>query len=564
MLSSLLAIALEIIVGLALKYSISSITLFAVATELVFLFTIQIDNLVLRRQSRIATYRRLAAISILSNLMWLALGVLASMTKIFVNDEPRFVALFVVGMFFAISFRAFVFGSVFYGETFYSLPISIVQPILLAFPILELKNVFVPSLPVILAFSLGVIYLISIELYLHFINSSLPIAGSRPLQLLQAFLSAWTLEDPGKMEEIFDRASKESEASTELLRVGSPKKSALIVVPGIHPGPFFPVGSSNLPGEIYLSLGTGETLPLTVHSISDHELNLPSKQEVAKYISSLKEPEKIEEGRSMTFPVIRTQEKATATGIAFGSTCVIMLTQAPYGMEDFPATVRNEIESYSKNAGFKLCLVVDTHNSEGPKPSEAECKRIVDVAREVIDELKSAKRELFSIGLAHTSEIGGELPKDVGPGGIGLIEFRNHSGSYCIAVADANNAKIGFREQVFSEFERSTGAKILELCTSDTHVTAARTLSAKGYLALGDLISVENLTSILKQLYEKAKQETSAGEYAAMHVQSKVKTIGGELLNSFSSTMDKTSNTAKSGAKVLVAFGVVIALIAML
>ena len=76
---------------------------------------------------------------------------------------------------------------------------------------------------------------------------------------------------------------------------------------------------------------------------------------------------------------------------------------------------------------------------------------------------------------------------------------------FCFVITDANNSKLGFREEVFREFEKNTGARILELCTSDTHVTAAKTSSAKGYFALGDLISVEEFGSILKSLHDLAK-----------------------------------------------------------
>ena len=57
---------------------------------------------------------------------------------------------------------------------------------------------------------------------------------------------------------------------------------------------------------------------------------------------------------------------------------------------------------------------------------------------------------------------------------------------FCFVIVDANNSKLGFREEVFKDFEKIAGVRILELCTSDTHVTAAKTSGAKGYVALGD------------------------------------------------------------------------------
>ena len=558
--TSIITIALAVTVGLSLKRPASSIVTFAVLTELVLLLTVGIDAVALK--SGIATYRRLAAISILSNLVWLAAALVGSFVNLEANDAPRLVALVILGLLFAVSFRTFILSSIFYGRIFYALPLSLVQPVLLAIPIFELQNVLVMSAPIILAISLGVLYVIAMEVYLYRINNSLPIAGLRPLQLLQAFLSAWVLEDPGKLEKVFDHISRETTVSTGLLRIESSVKSALLVVPGIHPGPFHPVGSSNLPGEIYSNLKTNEVVPLTVHSISDHELNLSSKEEVSKYISTLKEPNKIDEGRSMTCSVVKTKGKATVTGIAFGQTCLVMLTQAPHGMEDFPPSVRTEIQSYSKEAGFRYCLVIDTHNSEGAKPNEEECGDAVSAAKEVVTELKDSKREPFTVGLSHS--MGGGLPRDVGPGGVGLVLFGGKEGEYCLVITDANNAKLGFREELFGQFEKVTGARILEICTSDTHVTAARTTGAKGYLALGDVVAVDQFVKMLKSLYDEAKANKEEGSYSTMEIQSSVKTIGGEMLDQFSAIMDKTSNTAKTGAKLLAALGVVVVLLTIL
>ena len=69
---------------------------------------------------------------------------------------------------------------------------------------------------------------------------------------------------------------------------------------------------------------------------------------------SLENPNRIDEGKAMTLPVVKRQGKATATGIAFGSTCLVALTQAPYGMEDFPIKVKNEIDRIADEKGFKL------------------------------------------------------------------------------------------------------------------------------------------------------------------------------------------------------------------
>ncbi|MGA2874760.1 MAG: DUF2070 family protein [Nitrososphaerales archaeon] len=560
--ASIPAILLEVIVQSVLKVTLTRVLAFAILTELILLLTIEIDRQLLKRRSGVGTYRRIAAIAIISNMLWLLIGLVALLVFLLSRNDGRFIALVIVGLFFAVCFRAFIFGSIFYGNTIQGLPLSFVQPVLLGIGIVYVWNTSkINEFEIITAVLAGMVYLIAIEAYLRSVNNSAPIGGMKPLQLLQAFLSAWTLEDAAKIEDVLGKVSKTTDVGTSMIRIegSSNGENALIIVPGIHPGPFYPIGSSNLPGDIYSKLRTAQTVPLTVHSISDHELNLPSKSEVESYVVSLENPKQIDEGKAMTLPVVKKQGKATATGIAFGSTCLVALTQAPYGMEDFPIRVKNEIDRISNEKGFKLALVIDTHNSEGAKPNEKECGDAINAAREAIDELTKSKQQNFKLGFAHSSELNVSIPKDVGPAGMGLLYFEvGESCKYCFVIVDANNSKLGFREEVFKDFEKIAGVGILELCTSDTHVTAAKTSGAKGYLALGDLVSVDAFVAVLNSLHDIAKSRVGAGSFDASSVTTHVKTIGSEILQDFSGLIDNTSSAAKRGAEILGILGAAI------
>ncbi|HKW04318.1 MAG TPA: DUF2070 family protein, partial [Nitrososphaerales archaeon] len=135
---------------------------------------------------------------------------------------------------------------------------------------------------------------------------------------------------------------------------------------------------------------------------------------------------------------------------------------------------------------------------------------------------------------------------------------------FCLVIADANNSILGFREKVMEEFETKTSTRILEICTSDTHVTAAKTRDAKGYLALGDVTQVSKFTEILKALYEMAKSRISPSTFSSSVAISNVKTIGGQILNDFSGLLDSASSVGKYGAEVLAILGIVITAIVAL
>ncbi|MDA4130986.1 MAG: DUF2070 family protein, partial [Thaumarchaeota archaeon] len=193
------------------------------------------------------------------------------------------------------------------------------------------------------------------------------------------------------------------------------------------------------------------------------------------------------------------------------------------------------------------------------KPNGEETENIIKVASELIAELSSAKQQSFKVGFAHSSEIGSKLPNDVGPAGIGLLYFDlSNTSRFCFLVVDANNAKLGFREKILEEFLAKTEVRILEICTSDTHVTAARTFEAKGYLALGDRMSHEDFVSVLLLLFEKARSRSSVGQFSTLATISQVKTIGGEVMDDFSGLLDETSLIAKRGAAALALVAVVV------
>jgi putative membrane protein len=102
--------------------------------------------------------------------------------------------------------------------------------------------------------------------------------------LLQAFLSAWTEQKGDRMEEIVESRAEEKDVKSFVLQFyPNPSNQAeiSIVLPGVHPGPFKPIGGSNLPYEL---LRIFSSRALVVHSASDHSFNIPSKNVLAKFL----------------------------------------------------------------------------------------------------------------------------------------------------------------------------------------------------------------------------------------------------------------------------------------
>lgn len=573
--ASVIAGATTIAVRITLKTSLLQILFYLFITVIALLSSIEIDRRVLSRRTRIATYRRLTSISIVSGSLWFALSILGILAYLVTGADSKLFSLVILGALFAIAIRALLIGSLFYTHSWQGVPLAFVQPAILILPTIYSPQLFTSKMllgtadPAAAVIG-GLIAIAAIEVYVSSINRVSHYENFKPIDLLQSFLNAWAAEDATNLERFLDVVSKEGVVKSQMISFqhspsagDSSSKNALIVVPGPHPGPFYPIGSSNLPFDIFQKLSSETLVPMVVHSISDHDLNLPSKKQVERYVSTLNSANAtVESGAEMSSPFVKKNNKATVSGISFGSTALLAITQAPDGMEDFPIDVKNVIESYSSKLGFKNLLLIDAHNSEGEKPSEKECADAVKTASDVLEALRNAEMHSFKIGVAHSSELAQTIEKDIGPAGVGLILFEipETSESFSFVVVDANNSSIGFRDKVIQGYEKSTSSMMLEICTSDTHVTAAKTSEAKGYRALGDVISASKFIEILKLLYYNAKSNLSPASFSSSIVSSEVKTIGGEVLNNFSGLLDSASSVAKNGAEVLAILAVAVSI----
>jgi putative membrane protein len=87
-----------------------------------------------------------------------------------------------------------------------------------------------------------------------------------------------------------------------------------LVIPEVHPGPFLSVGGSNLPYVLYNAF-SGRAMVL--HGVSDHALNIPSKEEVDRYLTSLKSAKKLSSHSRCSRPVRVEDGHCSVTGIRF-------------------------------------------------------------------------------------------------------------------------------------------------------------------------------------------------------------------------------------------------------
>jgi putative membrane protein len=507
------------------------------------LYAAKMIDYVLLRNAPVAKFTKIYHTAAFANILWsitIALGIATS----FVLGRDTDVSVIVAGMLLAAGLRIGIFTSVFGTGLTRAILISPILPLLFFVSFIPLDNILAYiSDPAGVGFGLTFMAISTVW-------SMTADRAGRPnvkstFNLLQAYLLAWTEHNPKPMEVIMEDRARQSRVNTYTLSLNTPSGRSLIVLPDIHPGPFYPVGGSNLPYEIYRAYSANAIHAVVMHSVSDHSLNLPSRVQLESYLKSLdlQNQNLVEHGNTCTEPIAVQVNSARVSGIAFGKVAVLMLSLAPHGMEDVPEIIRKEVERYATSRGFSNVLVIDTHNSMGEHLSEEDSSDMLKVCRIVLDEMIMKPQHNFKFGFCHSSEIDARA-NDVGPAGMSVMMASVNGRSFAICWADANNMANGLREHIV-EHLAANDVSVLEICTSDTHYTSGNARNITGYFTFGSLTKTDDASKWYLEMAERARGRLEHASYEAALASSEVKIMGTEQFSDYSNALDKALNVTK-------------------
>ena len=360
-------------------------------------------------------------------------------------------------------------------------------------------------------------------------------------KLLQAYLSAMSTKDPTEMEAIIEPSSKKSSITTSQIKFENQSKNEFrMVLPEIHPGPFHPVGGSNIPYLIYKNM---DSSAMVMHSVSNHALNLPNQEEVQSYLESLSQSTVKFSGSLCTEPVTVQINKARCVGIMFEETAVLFLSLSPHGMEDIPISIRTEIEQFAENRDFKRIMVVDCHNAMGEEINDTDGVDMLTAAKSTLDTLKT--KDMHEMKFGYANSLGMEIDtQDIAKGGISILCLEINSKKYYLGWADANNMENGVREQIVEHFSNNN-YELIELCTSDTHYTSSGVRNKNGYFQLGIITKPQVIANWYLHLAKQAEKNVESGKFDVIESQSDVKVMGPSIFESFSKCLDNALRITK-------------------
>ncbi|MBI3841042.1 MAG: DUF2070 family protein [Thaumarchaeota archaeon] len=491
----------------------------------------------------IGNFRRTAAVLLTGEAIWLFFSSLGLAFGRLSGSNPPLANAIVFGALVCAGVEFLVINGAFTGSTILSLLLSGVHPG--ATLVLMYLNGFGGMDPT--AATLGVLAFIVIAAFIPLLKRRKTSRGHSALSLFRSFMKTWAGGESAELEAIISDHSEEADVTTKVLRFQTKGADTLLVFPGVHPGPFHPIGSYDLPGVVSKAFaGLGNAM--TFHRPGGHEKNLATKAETQRFASLAAEFTKsivTREGVQMRGPMRAQIGNASVTSSAFADDLIVTISFAPLGSDDLNAAVEDELARPASIAGFEASIV-DSHNSIDHRQVSPDT---ADSSWELLfEKMKQEETRPFMVAYSHSSELGFPPAEDLTENGVGLLMVESAGMKQVLALADANNAVPRLKGEVAAALEAS-GFGLLEFCTSDSHNLAARGLTvARGYKALGEETSVESIVKLILEMAKLAEGRLVPVRYGSGQISSKVRVFGSRALEEFA---DITQASSKFGSRYL-------------
>jgi putative membrane protein len=511
----------------------------------------------------IASRRRIIAMLLVGSLLWFVSSIVGVVYSHFTGNARGLAAAVYFGAFLTAGFESIIVSGAFISKLTFSVPLGAVHPaiLILALSYTGGTNYVLDARmlgPGIVAWALAPIMIFGLlRIWTR--------KGDRSIPLFQAFLKTWVAHNPVELEKILARYTETVSVTTSIVNFQLPDQNLLLILPGIHPGPFYPVGSYNLPGLLFEMARTMNSTALTLHRPGGHERNLATEEAARHYVESVinfaNEMSSGNHSATMRGPVRTRESRTNATGMALNDNMLLFLSSSPSGTDDIDLAVEEKLLLLARAQGLKLS-VVDAHNSIN---QERERIQVSDERpwMQLFLLVKDQKRQEFKVGFAHSSEIKLKHSSDLSDAGIGVLVLDIAGERWVLVVADSNNA-VSEARKLTEEGVESAGFKLLEICTSDTHNLAARGLTInRGYFALGESTPMPEVAEAVVELTGIASKRLTSCHHSVGDSTEALEVLGTESINEFALTAGRSSRFAKLYTKVALPLTVLLFVLAV-
>ena len=477
--------------------------------------------------------------SFFGNMLWVVTILMGILSSLVLSKE---ISLFFItfGMILFASFRIGLYTTTLGASLKKAWAIAFIQPLAIFFVLIP-QELWVSMLSNPIALGYGCSFLIIASAWSITTDRAGRPGMESTHKTIQAYLASQG-NDVEDAEELMEEHATETKVGTSQIKFSSQDgtKEFRMVLPEVHPGPYHPVGGSNIPYLIYKNLSSSA---MVMHSISDHALNLPSRNEVNNYLKNLEKSEVKEEGMKCTEPVVVQINKARVTGMLLGNNPLLFLSLSPHGMEDIPSYMKKEIEQYGNNRNFTKIMTVDCHNAMGEEISKEDGEDMLKAAKSCLDSLILKNSFPIEFGYANTNDMD-VWTEDLAMGGLGITCLKINNKKYFLGWADANNMENGIREKIIENFSNK-GYNLLEICTSDTHYAAVKARNRNGYYQLGLITGADKLSKWFMEIAKNAQSNIKLAKYEILENETEVKVMGQSIYEDYSKALENSLKITK-------------------
>ena len=477
--------------------------------------------------------------SLFGNMLWVVTILMGLLSSLVLSKET---SLFFItfGMILFASFRIGLYTTTLGASLKKAWAIAFIQPLAIFFVLIP-QELWISMLSNPIAIGYGFSFLIIATAWSIVTDRAGRPGMKSTHKTIQAYLASQG-NDVEDAEELMEEHATETKVGTSQIKFSSQDgtKEFRMVLPEVHPGPYHPVGGSNIPYLIYKNLSSSA---MVMHSISDHALNLPSRNEVNNYLKNLEKSEVKEEGMKCTEPVVVQINKARVTGMLLGNNPLLFLSLSPHGMEDIPSYMKKEIEQYGNNRNFTKIMTVECHNARGEEISKEDGEDMLKAAKSCLDSLILKNSFPIEFGYANTNDMD-VWTEDLAMGGLGITCLKINNKKYFLGWADANNMENGIREKIIENFSNK-GYNLLEICTSDTHYAAVKARNRNGYYQLGLITSADKLSKWFMEIAENAQSNMTSAKYEILENETEVKVMGQSIYEDYSKALENSLKITK-------------------
>lgn len=389
------------------------------------------------------------------------------------------------------------------------------------------------------------------------------------LSLFRGFTTVWLGNDSTNLEDKLNELAHRCHTFVDIIGFQDQitnEKIGLIINPGIHPGPFKNVGSSELPSKLIDSLKKDWKNVFVFHSTTTHAYNLPSKNELNKVIQEIKKKVSYLDFKNemTTTPIVLTEDEIRCSAQLFNDIALITLSDLQSRFDDISMEVGMLAKCIGeKDKPYKI-TIVDSHSSiceisESINFQNPFSQKIINLVKKTSDKLDGMPQKKFLVGFGHEHI---DIPVEQGyaPGGVTAIVFEIENKKFAYVSLDGNNMDPNFKKRLFDAIIE-TGISFCEIVTTDSHIVNGIIPKGMGYSPIGQEGDKEYVISIVLKAIKNAIEQLTPAKYGWLRIDLETNVIGGENIQKLTTGISVSAKIAKYFLLTIIPFNLIFSLL---